>query len=356
MRKNFKVILDIDDVLLDCNEAAIRKLNAETGSNYTLEDITAWGILGNTLDQRLRYFQDPAFMGSLKPLDGAVEFVEALCKVAEVCICTSVTPECAGVRVQSILDHFPMIKANNIIIGNRKDLLKADVILDDGYHNLMNSEVRYPVLLRRPWNKGITGITSVSNYQEFLTLINIIKTNEYMVSPSNPKVVSLVGASGSGKNEIAKALLKTNQFKKVRSYTTRDHQNENYRFTPLSDFLQNKEMFAETSSYMGEYFGTKKEDIDEVIESGKKAILVLDINGAIAMKRLYGNDALNIYVSRDKSECIKDILQRNLSIDETVDRISSLDAEKNNEDFCDISLEYFGDIEQTINEIMKEVA
>ena len=45
-----KVILDYDDVLNECNEEAIRKLNKEYGYSYCLEDITNWGILENELD------------------------------------------------------------------------------------------------------------------------------------------------------------------------------------------------------------------------------------------------------------------------------------------------------------------
>ena len=64
-------------------------------------------------------------------------------------------------------------KISNILIGARKDLLNADMMLDDAPQNLDGANTRYPVLFRQPWNYGKTGLLSVSTYAEFLTLVSL---------------------------------------------------------------------------------------------------------------------------------------------------------------------------------------
>lgn len=69
---------------------------------------------------------------------------------AEVVIATNVPPVCAGARVNAIIKHFPEIIPSNILIGARKDLLVADMMLDDTSQNLEQANVDYPVLYRQP--------------------------------------------------------------------------------------------------------------------------------------------------------------------------------------------------------------
>ena len=176
-----KVILDYDDVLNECNEEAIRKLNKEYGYSYCLEDITNWGILENELDKRIPYFVQPKFVRNIPIREGARKLVcELLKRHCEIFIATSVPSQCAGVRIADIIRNFPEIDPGNILIGSRKDILVADILLDDCYFNIEHSNVRYPVLFRKPWNAQYTGVPAVSDYKEFLKLVDMLldsKTN-----------------------------------------------------------------------------------------------------------------------------------------------------------------------------------
>lgn len=353
MRKNFKIILDCDDVLLDCNQYALDTINHAYGWDYGLDDITGWGRLGNALDKRLCLFSDPRFIRSIPPIRGAADFIVKLQEKGEVFVCTSVDPKCAGERISSIIEHFPMIPVENILIGTRKDLLQADVILDDGYHNLKNSNVRYPVLFRKPWNHTITGICAISTFDEFLTLIDILKKGSELTGEK--KILALVGPSGTGKSAIADSLIKSAKMDPVVTYTTRQPRGDNdrYHFISKQEFLRKKDsgFFLETSSYQGEYYGTHAGDIFSIIKNGKTAVMVLDINGAIAIKRAYKDSLLTVYIKRNKEDCIRSILNRNLSLEETVHRIASLDAEAANEELCDVTIENDSSIEGAISKI-----
>lgn len=333
-----KIIFDADDVFYPTNQTAVDKLNREKGTNFKLNDVTSWGLLGNELDERLEYYKDPAFIRDLVPYPEAPGFVRKVAKMAEVFVATSVAPNCAGERVNSIIKYFPEIDPGNILIGSRKDMPQADVLLDDAEHNIQNARVTYPILFRKPWNRTTMGCLAVSSYGEFLTFLKMLERKRTDGRTLKPSVFALVGPSGSDKVKLAKALCDTGKFDYVKTYTTdpaKAHSSR-YHYRSLADFEKIREEFFETSTYAGHEYGTIRKSIAEVLYREKNALLILDINGAIAMKRAFGDCCMNIFVQRQKSDCIRNILKDDICDREKTDRIVSLDAEFKNAEFCDI--------------------
>ena len=147
MRK-FKIALDADDVLYECNAYALKLLNEKKGTSYRISEVEKWGKMGNELDERFDFFQAPLFYEEQPLMQGAKEFVKKLSQIAEVFIVTSVYPQFAGLRIQRLVDDFPWLEPSNILIASRKELVHVDMILDDGAHNVSASIVDYPVLFR----------------------------------------------------------------------------------------------------------------------------------------------------------------------------------------------------------------
>lgn len=357
-----KIILDYDDVLNECNEEAIRKLNEEYGYSYSVEDITNWGILGNDLDKRLPYFNQPDFTANIPVKSNARKFVcDLLKRNCEVFIATSVPSQCAGARVTDIIKHFPEIDPGNILIGSRKDLLTADILLDDRYHNIKNSKVHYPVLFRKPWNMQHTGIPAVFTYKDFLTLVDmLLNTQKRLNRFCSPNIFVLVGPSASGKTTIQNKLLETGIFIRTKSCTTRyprGTKDNDYRFLSVSEFkeIEANEGFIETTFYKGDYYGTSQEEFLHCLNTGKKLVFVMDINGALRIKNLYKKRACTIFIKREPLDCIHSILDRlqagETTQEDTANRLNSLYAEYENEKFCDVSI-INDTIENVVNEIM----
>ena len=342
--QKMKVILDCDDVLLDCNEEVIRKINQEKGTSHTLMDITSWGV---GIPDMSKYWYDPEFVRMQPPAAGAKEFVAKLSEMADVFICTAVPTHCTSARMASILEHFPEIEPGNIIFSKRKDLLSADFMLDDAVHNLTGKDIKYPVLFRRPWNYATTGMVAVSTFDEFITLFDLVRhkiiREAYGKKTVEGRLIALVGPSGSGKTHYSRILLQDSHFLQVKSFTTRRRRYEgedSYNFVSKAEFLSMKEHgdFFETSVYQNNFYGTTKESIIYIIRSGKIPLLIVDINGALALKNEFGEQAKIVFVKRDKAECIRSVLERNMDLDDTVNRISSIDAEMRMEELCDFTL------------------
>lgn len=90
----------------------------------------------------------------------------------------------------------------------------------------------------------------------------------------------LIGPSASGKTEIAKILIRDFGMKKLVTYTTRparpgEQDGIDYHFVTVDEFkaLDEAEEFVETTFYNGNYYGSRKRDVD------MNKVVVLDPSG-----------------------------------------------------------------------------
>lgn len=336
--KKLKIICDADDVLLSCNEYALQLLGQTTGQYYNISDITKWGELGNELDDRMQFFNYTEFYENQPALPGAKEFLRSLMEKAEVFIATAVYPEFMGERIQRIMTLFPEFPVDHIIMGKRKDLFHADIMLDDGIHNLLESNCSLPVLFRQPWNQNASSICCVDDYADFLTLVDFMNGNKANISRI-PKILCIVGPSGSRKRDLAAALCEADKrMELIKTCTTakgRKHNAETVSAT-FFDFLFRRMEFIETTWYCGEQYGTKKRDIDRALAQNHYPVIVMDISGCLSVYNAYPGQCEIIYADRDKRDCIISIIQKPaLRREQVADRIVSFEFEEKNKVLAD---------------------
>ncbi len=354
MNRKYKLstALDIDDVLLSCTEYAIELANEKYEFNPPLSiyEVTGWGKRGDRSDVIHEFFNDPEFYRTQPVLKGAKEFVKKLSQMTEVFVSTAIPPEFMGIRAQRIREDFPEIPADHIYMGSRKDKIHVDILFDDAMHNVLRSEAKYPILMRRPWNQDATGMLAVNTYDEFLRVVEEI-ADSYSVRPeqyslTEPSIVVLVGPSGSGKSKIATAVLeKDKRFEKLISYTTKDptatEENAWYNYVTVEDFramCESGEMFQSTM-YAGHGYGSKKTDVESILKAGKHVLTTMDICGAMSLKTNFKN-VITVYIQRDKKGILSNILRKNSSIEDKINRIVAIDAEKQNARICDYIVEF----------------
>ena len=356
MKNEYSILIDWDDVLCQCNEYLLKLINEKHGTNYKLKHLTNWGGTGDPiLDHRFKYMEDPMFHKNAPMYPGAKSFIYELINLGcDVFIMTAVPASQTAMRMERIMKEFPEFDPGNVIFGSRKDLVKADFMLDDACHNILGSTATYPVLFRRPWNAHCTGLMAVNDYQGFLTLVRSVMYPSEKIKHDGPLV--LVGPSGSGKTTRASELNKTDGFKRVISYTTRRKRSEEpedaYIFVDNDTFdeAEHDGSFIELSSYGNNRYGSRKQDIESVMDEKNIPVMVLDICGAVSVKQHYPNATL-VFIERDKESCFRSLLERHLPIDETVNRLASFEAEMRNKRFCDITVKNNRPIEYTIDKI-----
>ena len=344
--------LDVDDLLMECTSYAIRLANEKYQFDppMTIYEKETWGHLGTRVDTIYQYFDDPEFYRTQPVYEGAKEFVRKLSQMTEVYIATAVPPEFMGIRAKRIMEEFPEIPPDHIYMGARKDKIQTDILFDDAMHNILRSTARYPILMRRPWNQQGTGMLAVNNYNEFLKLVEVIaesySTKEQALSPEETGIVVLVGPSGSGKSKLATRILAmTDKFEKLKSYTTNDptavEENQWYNYVTLEEFRQMRdsgEMFQSTM-YAGQGYGSKKADVVKILKSGKHVLTTMDICGAMSLKTYFRN-VTTIYMRREKKALMANILRKNSSIEDKVNRLTAIEFENKNADICDYVVDF----------------
>lgn len=169
----FDIILDGDDVLYECVSYAIDLVNQKEKMMPPLhiEQVTQWEPSGGRTDAIFPYFSQEEFYLTQPLAPGAQEFVRSLLKMTDhVLIGSAVPPEFMTIRAKRLMEDFPELPKENIMLGGRKDLLKADMLLDDAVHNIVRSRASCPTVMDKPWNRSYSAKYRVLNYQEFLNL------------------------------------------------------------------------------------------------------------------------------------------------------------------------------------------
>ncbi len=356
MDRSFRLstALDVDDLLLECVPYAIRLANEKYQFDppLTIHEVNRWGRTGTRSDVIFEFMDDPEFFKNQPPISGAREFVKKLSKMTEIFVTTAVWPEYMSLRFQRILQEFPEIPKNHILMGSRKDLIDVDILFDDGMHNVLQSNAAYPILMRRPWNSEATGVLAVNNYDEFLKLVEII-ADSYRVqqeesSVERPDILVLVGPSGSGKNEIAGELLRqVPSFEKLVSYTTDEtvdaDKDGGYHFVDKETFRRMSDAgeWFESTTYAHHAYGSRIADVEQILAAGKRVLTVMDICGAMALKTRFSN-VTTVYVKRDKKELITAILEKNCTIEDKANRLLAIAAEERNAQVCDYTVAFDG--------------
>ena len=133
------------------------------------------------------------------------------------------------------------------------------------------------------------------------------------MSDLSSKLVVVSGPSGAGKDTI---LRMDSDFSLSVSATTRaprgdEVDGKNYYFLSTEDFLSKIEndAFIEYAKYGSNYYGTLKSDVEQRIRNGKTVILVIEVNGAANIKRLYPG-ALSIFIMPPSSEVLENRLRK----------------------------------------------
>ena len=340
-KKQLVVLLDVDDLVAECNGAALRRFNASNGTKYVLEDVISWTC--EVVKKYSHLFSDPTFVENQPLVPGADKFVLALLeRGCEVVFVTST--ECERARRKWLDNNFPFVPKENRIFTSRKDLVEGDVLFDDAPHNIRQSRVRYPILMRKPWNREITGVMSVENFDEALLYIdNILGNRESSPVPSHGTITCLIGPSGSGKTETILRVLEDERFYIPQILTTAESPLPWYRTVTKEEFCVLKETnrLFESSAYAGERYGISAEALIQAFNKAWNLVIPIDLGGAFALKhKLKGEfEVRTVFCERPKETMVTGILQKPITDKEKMLRILALDAEEKNAALCDYVLD-----------------
>ena len=126
------------------------------------------------------------------------------------------------------------------------------------------------------------------------------------------KLIIISGPSGVGKSSIcAKLVEKTGAFLSI-STTTREKgegevDGQHYHFISTEEFEEKikQEYFLEYANVFGNYYGTPWQPVEDCIENGQTALLEIDVQGAIAVKKVFDKAELIFILPPHKNDLEK---------------------------------------------------
>ncbi len=134
--------------------------------------------------------------------------------------------------------------------------------------------------------------------------------------------IIIAGPSGAGKTTVADSLIATlGNLEMSRSATTRqkrgDGRDDEYVYISVDEFKESIENgdVLEHTEYSGNFYGTRKCELDRIFEMGKYPILVLDYNGVRSLKERLDYPVYAFYVYTTLKEAEKRLTARDLSAD-----------------------------------------
>ncbi len=143
-----RILVDIDDTLI--NNKWHLAINSFLGTNYKREEIKHYSIDKYVTDnnERLRFFKTFSgdnFYDGCTVIKDAKRVLKKLNEVYDVYICSACVMNIGkglayanayNAKFQILQKHFPFISPEKFIFTNNKNIISADVIIDDSLFNL----------------------------------------------------------------------------------------------------------------------------------------------------------------------------------------------------------------------------
>ena len=133
----------------------------------------------------------------------------------------------------------------------------------------------------------------------------------------NGKLLIFSAPSGAGKTSIVKYLLDSGLSLEFSvSATSRqlrgdEKHGRDYFFYSVGEFrkkIKNGEFAEWEEVYDDHYYGTLKSEIKRIRDRGRHVLFDIDVEGGINLKKLYGDDALSVFIMPPSVEALKERL------------------------------------------------
>ncbi len=153
------ILVDMDDTIENLTEAWINYANKRFGTTVNAADVTTWDLSeafpSVSHEEMYALLLEDELYGTVEPFEGAAYYLQKLISDGhEVFIVTNSPYQVMKAKMEKILfKHFPFIDWKHVIITGNKPLIKGDVLVDDGVHNLLGGDYT-KLLFTAPHNRS----------------------------------------------------------------------------------------------------------------------------------------------------------------------------------------------------------
>jgi 5'(3')-deoxyribonucleotidase len=137
----FRVALDMDSTVYDLHTPWLEWLEREHGERCPVDQIQTWDF-HNQLACGVRvydFLETPDCFERLQPFPGAIEAINEVAgwgTVRQFFVSTCRTRQGAWEKQRAVERDFPTMAKDVLVTSGAKDVIAADLLVDDGPHNL----------------------------------------------------------------------------------------------------------------------------------------------------------------------------------------------------------------------------
>lgn len=188
--KKLVILLDLDDILNNQNQVWTKYLNDTYDYNVDYNDITEWDISKSYPGLDSRSIYGPVLSPMLVPLMSAPmdaqEYTYSWYSAGHILlVTTSTSTQNIKEKTQWLYENYKWFNEDHLMLTRKKQLIRGDVLIDDGIHNLLpDSETQIvptyeKLCFDKPWNRGFSclehGIHRAHSFSEIDEVIKILE-------------------------------------------------------------------------------------------------------------------------------------------------------------------------------------
>lgn len=178
-----RLLIDLDGVCADFYTRIAEWYNRDYDDNIVASEVKAWHLASAfpkaTKEELYSYFNVLQFWTSLDPLPGCVETMARLKDAGHELVIVTALPRTSTVAAHGKLlwvdEHLPFVNGiDNFVATRRKDLIRGDLLFDDGPHNI----IKYPgttCVMDAPYNRKVYSNFRVHSWAGFEKVVEGLK-------------------------------------------------------------------------------------------------------------------------------------------------------------------------------------
>ncbi len=175
-------LIDIDDTIADLITVWLRRYNRKYKDNLKKESLTDWNLAlftkpecGNRI---FEFIESPNLYNYIKPMPLALDGISALRNLGfEIVYNTYSTNGAAGSKFRWLQKHGFWKKEDHYIETKSKFLIKGDLMIDDGWHNI-EKFAGFSLLIDQPWNRKFNHPNRMYDWKDIIENINKYRENK----------------------------------------------------------------------------------------------------------------------------------------------------------------------------------
>lgn len=201
----------MDDVLEQLVKGWVSYLNEKFGTEVLPEDVTDWEVSRSfpmlTKEQVYSVEKEDRLWDFVEPMPGAAEALQRMIADGhEVYIVTATKYETLKAKMEKVLfRYFPFLTWDQVIITSKKHLIKGDVLIDDGPHNMNGDHIRllFDARHNRGFDETSANAIRVKGWEETYQKVCEIADEKKRAGAYSSEDSAIIRRSSSGEKEYS---------------------------------------------------------------------------------------------------------------------------------------------------------